>query len=480
MLLQVNMAFELKQQLKLFQQLVMTPQLQQAIKLLQLSRLELTDLIRQEIDENPVLDEKMESEESEPVSEKDEPVTVADTNVEIPEMKNEFDWKDFVDSSIRPSTGTYTGGGEDKEQYDSIITREDTFSDHLLWQLRLQDLNDKEMEIGENIIGNLNPDGYLKASVEEVAAATGAECELVEKIRDRIKSFDPVGVASLDLQECLLVQAELLTGNNTLIKQILTEHLKNLERKKYQIIAKSLQVSLKEVVTACGVIADMDPRPGKAYNDNDTQYITPDIYVYKVKDEYAVVLNEDGQPKLKINSFYKRMLSNNNVNSDKAKEYIQEKIRSAVWLVKSVYHRQSTIVNVMKSIIKFQRDFFDYGPAHLKPLVLRDVAEDIEMHESNISRVTTNKYVYTPQGIYELKYFFNSGLSTDSGESIASESVKNRMKELIESENSKKPYSDQEIADVFKQQGISIARRTVTKYREMLGILSSSRRRTHI
>jgi len=305
MLLQVNMAFELKQQLKLFQQLVMTPQLQQAIKLLQLSRLELTDLIRQEIDENPVLDEKMESEESEPVSEKDEPVTVADTNVEIPEMKNEFDWKDFVDSSIRPSTGTYTGGGEDKEQYDSIITREDTFSDHLLWQLRLQDLNDKEMEIGENIIGNLNPDGYLKASVEEVAAATGAECELVEKIRDRIKSFDPVGVASLDLQECLLVQAELLTGNNTLIKQILTEHLKNLERKKYQIIAKSLQVSLKEVVTACGVIADMDPRPGKAYNDNDTQYITPDIYVYKVKDEYAVVLNEDGQPKLKINSFIK-------------------------------------------------------------------------------------------------------------------------------------------------------------------------------
>jgi len=241
MLLQVNMAFELKQQLKLFQQLVMTPQLQQAIKLLQLSRLELTDLIRQEIDENPVLDEKMESEESEPVSEKDEPVTVADTNVEIPEMKNEFDWKDFVDSSIRPSTGTYTGGGEDKEQYDSIITREDTFSDHLLWQLRLQDLNDKEMEIGENIIGNLNPDGYLKASVEEVAAATGAECELVEKIRDRIKSFDPVGVASLDLQECLLVQAELLTGNNTLIKQILTEHLKNLERKNIRLLQRAFR-----------------------------------------------------------------------------------------------------------------------------------------------------------------------------------------------------------------------------------------------
>jgi len=278
----------------------------------------------------------------------------------------------------------------------------------------------------------------------------------------------------------LLVQAELLHGDNTLIKKILTDHLKNLERKKYQVIAKDLQIHLKEVVAACEIIADMDPRPGKAYNEGDTQYITPDIYVYKVKGEYVVVLNEDGQPKLKINSFYKKMLANNNINSDKAKEYIQEKIRSAVWLVKSVYHRQSTIVNVMKSIIKFQRDFFDYGADHLKPLVLRNVADDIEMHESNISRVTTNKYVYTPQGIYELKYFFNSGLSTDNGESIASEGVKSRMKVLIESENPKKPYSDQEIADVFKQQGINIARRTVTKYREKLGILSSSRRKAHI
>ena len=476
------MAFELKQNLKLSQQLVMTPQLQQAIKLLQLSRLELTDLIRQEIDENPVLDEKMESDPAEQAAEKDELAAVNESADVFPEVKNEneFDWKDFVDNSINPSTGSYSAGGEEREQYDSIATKPDTFVDHLFWQLRLHDLNDKEMEIGENIIGNLNRDGYLKASLEEVASATGVDIELVEKVRSKIKYFDPVGVSSLDLQECLLVQAELLHGDNTLIKKILTDHFKNLERKKYQVIAKDLQIHLKEVVAACEIIADMDPRPGKAYNEGDTQYITPDIYVYKVKGEYVVVLNEDGQPKLKINSFYKKMLSNSNINSDKAKEYIQEKIRSAVWLVKSVYHRQSTIVNVMKSIIKFQRDFFDYGADHLKPLVLRNVADDIEMHESNISRVTTNKYVYTPQGIYELKYFFNSGLNTDNGESIASEGVKSRSKVLIESENPKKPYSDQQIADVFKQQGINIARRTVTKYREKLGILSSSRRKDHI
>jgi len=476
------MAFELKQTLKLSQQLVMTPQLQQAIKLLQLSRLELTDLIRQEIDENPVLDEKMESESGEQGEDKDELAAANESADTLPEVKNEneFDWKDFVDNSINPSTGSYSAGGEDREQYDSIATKPDTFVDHLFWQLRLHDLNDKEMEIGEYIIGNLNRDGYLKATLEEVASAAGVDIELVEEVRSKIKYFDPVGVSSLDLQECLLVQAELLHVDNRLIKKILSDHLKNLERKKYQVIAKDLQIHLKEVVAACEIIADMDPRPGKAYNEGDTQYITPDIYVYKVKGEYVVVLNQDGQPKLKINSFYKKMLANNNINSDKAKEYIQEKIRSAVWLVKSVYHRQSTIVNVMKSIIKFQRDFFDYGADHLKPLVLRNVADDIEMHESNISRVTTNKYVYTPQGIYELKYFFNSGLNTENGESIASEGVKSRMKVLIEGENPKKPYSDQEIADVFKQQGINIARRTVTKYREKLGILSSSRRKVHI
>jgi RNA polymerase sigma-54 factor len=334
------------------------------------------------------------------------------------------------------------------------------------------------MEVGEYIIGNLDRDGYLKTSLEETALDTGADRQLVEKVYRKIQKFDPVGVGSQNLSECLLAQAELLPGKNTIVKKILLQHMKYLERKKYPAIAKELNISLKEVLKACEIIAHMEPRPGAAYNDSEPQYITPDIYVYKLDDEYIVSLNEDGQPKLRINSFYKNILLNNSMDSEKAKEYIQEKIRSAVWLIKSIYHRQSTIVNVMKSIIKFQRDFFDYGNNYLKPLVLRDVAEDVEMHESNISRVTTNKYVHTPHGIFELKYFFNSGLTSDNGESIASESVKNKIRSIIEKEDPYNTCSDQEIANILKKkQGINIARRTVTKYREMLGVLSSSKRK---
>ncbi|MEI6128215.1 MAG: RNA polymerase factor sigma-54, partial [Pseudomonadota bacterium] len=337
-----------------------------------------------------------------------------------------------------------------------------------------------ETDIGEYIIGNLDKDGYLQVTLEEIAAYTGTDEHLVKEVQKKIQKFDPLGVASCNLQECLLVQSEFLPCDNTLVKNILLHFMRELERKKYQVIAKGLKVSLKEVIAACDVIANMEPRPGRTFNDNETQYITPDIYVYKVDDDYVVVLNEDGQPKLRINNFYKNILSANAIRSDKAKEYIQEKLRSAVWLIKSVYHRQTTIMNVMKSIIKFQRDFFTYGNGHLRPLVLRDVAEDVGMHESNISRITTNKYVLTPHGIFELKYFFNSGLTSDDGESIASESVKNKIREIIQREDPYKPCSDQEIAKILKAQGINIARRTVTKYREMLRVLSSSKRKKHI
>ena len=472
---------ELKQQLKLSQQLVMTPQLQQAIKLLQLSRLELSDLITQEINENPVLDESSEAEESEKERREEPSDNPAETETEsdLPEAKAEFDWQDYVDRSIKPSAGSFFGG-EEREWFEPVITKKTSFTDHLLWQLWLNNLSDKEMEIGEYIIGNLDKDGYLQTTVEETALNTGADRELVEEVRKRIQKFDPVGVASLNLKECLLVQAELLPGDNSLVRKILLNYLKDLEKKKYQAIAKSLRVSLKEMITACEIIASMEPRPGRAFSDNEPQYITPDIYVYKFDDEYVVALNEDGQPRLRINPFYKNILSSNSAGSKKAREYIQEKLRSAVWLIKSVYHRQSTIVNVMKSIIKFQRDFFDYGGEYLKPLVLRDVAEDVGMHESNISRVTTNKYVHTPRGIFELKYFFNSGLTSVNGEAIAAESVKNKIKEIIQKEDPYKPCSDQEIANILKGQGINIARRTVTKYREMLRILSSSKRKKHI
>ncbi len=470
---------ELKQQLKLSQQLVMTPQLQQAIKLLQLSRLELSDLIQQEINENPVLEEMSETEGGEKEKTQEKSDTDTEENYSTQETQGEIDWQDYINKTAQPSVGSYIGS-EDRDEFEPIITKTRSFGDHLLWQLRLHDLSDKEMEVGEYIIGNLDKDGYLQASTEEIVLDTGADSEIVENVLKKIQRFDPVGVATSNLQECLLAQAEMLPGEYSLAKKILRNHMKDLERKKYQTIAKDLKIPLKDVISACEIISNLEPRPGRAFNDNDTQYITPDIYVYKIDDEYVVVLNEDGQPKLRINSFYKNILSESGIDSEKAREYIQEKLRSAVWLIKSVYHRQSTIVNVMKSIIKFQRDFFDYGADYLKPLVLRDVAEDVGMHESNISRVTTNKYVHTPRGIYELKYFFNSGLASDNGEDIASESVKNKIKDIIQEEDPYKTYSDQEIANILKKQGINIARRTVTKYREMLGILASSKRKKHL
>ncbi len=469
---------ELKQQLKLSQQLVMTPQLQQAIKLLQLSRLELSEVIRHEINENPVLEEEVETENNEKESEQELSADSADSDSSKPEAENDFDWKEYFDSSITPSRGSLPADF-DREEMDPIITEKKSITDHLFWQLWLQDFTENEMEIGEYIIGNLNKDGYLETTSEDIAAETCNSIVLVEKVLEKIQSFDPVGIASQNLKQCLLKQVEILPGDTSLIKDILLKHMHDLEKRKYQSIAKGLKIPMKEVFEACDIIAKMEPRPGRAFSDKEPQYITPDIYVFKLDDEYVVVLNEDGQPKLRVSSFYKNILSNNRISSIKAKEYIQEKLRSAVWLIKSVYHRQSTIINVMKSIIKFQMDFFAYGSDHLKPLVLRDVADDIQMHESNISRVTTNKYVHTPHGIFELKYFFNSGISSYDGDSIASESVKNKIMEIIQNEDPHKLLSDQDLADLLKNQGINIARRTVTKYREMKGILSSSKRKKH-
>jgi RNA polymerase sigma-54 factor len=472
------MAYELKQHLKLSQQLIMTPQLQQAIRLLQLSSLELSDLLQQEINENPVLDEQVEEGDAERAGTAETPVGESESSESLAAMENkpEFDWKEYFRAE-RPRGITYNA--EDREEFEPIITKKTSLEDHLAWQLHLHLFTEVEMKIGEHIIGNLNKAGYLQVTIEEISRDCGAEEALVEEVLEKVKKFDPVGVASRNLQECLLAQADVLPGDQRLVKNILRQHMSNLEGRRYQVIAKDLKIAIEEAIEASHIISNMEPRPGRAFSDNETQYVIPDIYVYQINDEWVVVLNEDGQPKLRINSFYKKALADPDLVSPKTRDYIQEKLRSALWLIKSIYHRQGTIVNVMKSIIKFQKDFFDYGSGHLKPLVLRDVAEDIGMHESNVSRVTTNKYVHTPHGVFELKYFFNSGLTSDNGESIASESVKNKIKEILQKEDPHKPCSDQDIADLLKSQGINIARRTVTKYREMIGILSSSKRKKH-
>ena len=480
------MALEIRQQLKLSQQLVMTPQLQQAIKLLQLSRMELMDVVREELEENPVLEEGQETPEEKTPAEEELSAETADEQAQetVQEVEGDrdgmedIDWKTYLESySLGGTTADSYEDDEDRPSYENLLTKKPSLSDHLLWQLNLSRLESQDRAIAGEIIGNIDDDGYLQVSVEELATQVGCDSDHVEQVLAAVQKFDPPGVASRNLQECLLKQLELLEMSEDISAVILRDHLDELENRRYQVIARSLQVPLDEVFGAAKFISTLDPRPGSQYGQEDVHYISPDIFVYKVSEEYIVVLNDEGLPNLRINSFYRNALSGSAQVDEKAGEYIQEKLRGALWLIKSIHQRQRTIYRVTKSIVKFQRDFFDKGVDHLKPLVLRDVAEDIEMHESTVSRVTTNKYVQTPQGLFELKYFFNSGINTTGGDSVASESVKSKIKEIIANENTRKPYSDQKIVEILLDQGIDIARRTVTKYREMLGVGSSTQRK---
>jgi RNA polymerase sigma-54 factor len=492
------MAMEMRLHLKLSQQLVMTPQLQQAIKLLQLSRMELVDLVREEMLENPMLEDEIES-STEHSKEPDllggeeqfERIVSSAGETELPpaeapkvetsEVKadgtaaNEIDWENYLDSYTNgPPMPAYRPDNEDLPSLEATLTRTASLNDHLVWQLKMSELDERLIGIGMIVLGNINPDGYLREPpLSEIAAEAECTEDEAEKVLEVIQTFDPVGVGARSLEECLLIQAIHLGEDDDLVVKIIKSHLGNLEKKNYQAIARDLKVPLEEVYEAAKVIMELDPRPGRQYATDEPHYITPDVYVHKVGEKFFVVPNDDGLPKLKISSFYRSALG----DSNGAKEYIQDKLRSAQWLIRSIQQRQRTIIKVTESIIKFQREFFEKGVAYLKPLILRDVAEDIGMHESTISRVTTNKYVHTPQGIFELKFFFNSGISRTNGEDLASQAVKSKIKVLIDAEDPKRPYSDQKIVELLKKTGIDIARRTVAKYREQMGILSSSKRK---
>lgn len=464
----------------------MTPQLQQAIKLLQLSRMELMEVVREELEENPVLEEGLDAAEEKTQAEEELTVEapVEQVSEGIKEVDgdsdgmSDIDWKTYLESySLGGSTADCYEDDAERPSYENLLTRKPSLVDHLMWQLNLSPLENLEKTIAGELIGNIDESGYLQTSVEEIADQVGCDPERVEKVLSAVQSFDPPGVASRNLQECLLKQVSLLGMADDVVAVILREHLDELEGRRYQVIARSLQIPLEEVFAAAKFISSLDPRPGSQYGQEDVHYIIPDIFVHKINDEYVVVLNDEGLPNLRINSFYRNALSGSAQLDAKAGEYIQDKLRGALWLIKSIHQRQRTIYRVTTSIVKFQRAFFDRGVDHLKPLVLRDVAEDIEMHESTVSRVTTNKYVQTPQGLFELKYFFNSGIGTTEGDSVASESVKSKIKEIVLAENARKPYSDQKIVEILHGQGIDIARRTVTKYREMLGVGSSTQRK---
>ena len=480
------MGLEMKQTLsmKLTQRLMMTPMLQQSIKLLQLSKLELTQLVHQELQENPLLEE-VQSEVQESTQEEDqwdkdsikpEDIKLSDAE-QIYDSKEKFDWEGFLDDTV--DSGYYSQPEErEVPPLENILTRPQSLQNYLLWQLRMSSLDEKEFWVGEFIIGNIDENGYLRESLDEISKELSVPQELTEKVLKLVQGFDPIGVGARSPQECLLLQiTEEDPEKKSLLERIILDHLHHLESKEYPAIAKDLGLSVDEVIDLSRIILSYDPKPGRRFDPDASFYIVPDVFVYKVDDEYVLTLNDEGLPQLRVSNAYKRILRNTHKVPDQTRKYVEEKLRSAVWLIKSIQQRQRTLYNVASSIVRFQREFLDKGLAYLRPLTLMDVANDVSMHESTISRVTTNKYIYTPRGIFELKFFFNPGFKRAQGDYISSVRVKELIKEMIKGEDSRKPFSDKQILQMLRQRGINIARRTIAKYRDELNILPSQRRK---
>ncbi len=471
------MALEMKMNLRMSQQLIMTPQLQQAIKLLQLNHLEMIDQVQQELVENPCLDEAAETAESP----QDLPDSGPELSLETPDTghDSDIDWAAYL---ANRSVSEYRGGGsyedEDREQTDTVLTRATDLTTHIEWQLRMMDMDLESKTTALVLIGYINDDGYLATPLNDICEKESLDCDHAEWVLEQIQTLDPTGVGSRDLAECLSLQLNALGYTSAIVLDMVKHHLGNLEKQNFKKVAKALDCTVDDIIDGMKIIATLEPKPGRPFSTERVQYITPDIYIHRVADEYVITLNDDGMPKLRVSNYYKKILQGNNTKNKVEREYIQDKLRSAVWLIRSIHQRQRTIYKVTESIVNFQRDFLDSGIKYLKPLILRNVAEDIGMHESTVSRVTTNKFVHTPQGIFELKYFFNSAIGSVDGDAVASESVKDIITKIVATEDPKKPLSDQKIMELLNQrEGLNIKRRTVTKYREVLGILSSAKRK---
>ncbi|MBN2808049.1 MAG: RNA polymerase factor sigma-54 [Deltaproteobacteria bacterium] len=484
------MSISLNQNIRLTQthQLALTPQLQQAIKLLQLNQVELLEMVSQEMVTNPVLEESVdrgledfELAERRQVESDERSLRESMDSENRPETREairEADWQPYFEQ--RGISGSARAGfdGDERPAWDYNLTKPTTLIDHLLWQLQLTpQFSELELEIGEAIIYSIDEDGYLEASVEELAVRLDCEATLVLDVLRRIQQFDPVGVAARSLEECLLCQMIHLGIDCELNRTIVKDHLNQLKTKNYRKIARHIGVDEEKVREAVKVILTLDPKPGARHQPDSTQAVVPEVFVYKRDGNFVVVLNEDRLPRLGVSSYYQGIVEQHKEPNNLTRNYLTEKIRAAQWLIKSIEQRQKTIYKVMVSIVKFQYDFFARGVHYLKPLVLRDVADDIEMHESTVSRVTQGKYVQTPHGVFELKYFFNSSINQGGGD-IASASVKQKIIEYINRESPTEPLSDDTIVKLLeKDQEIRIARRTVAKYRNQLGILASSQRK---
>lgn len=482
------MALELRQHLKLTQKLVMTPQLRQAIKLLQLGHLELTSALQAEMEQNPMLeeapppldapahpedlnaDEHQHQEESQ-ITDRikgDDPSTIAEVNWD--DYSNNFD-ADFSFSQETPAADA-------PSQFD-FISASPGLEAYLQWQLSHMELNELDSDLCFFIVGNLNGHGFFEASIEDICQYGKCDQEEAEGALRLVQSLDPAGIAARDIRESLLLQLDRLGDYDSLAYQIVDRHMSLLENKNYPKLARELKVAQKKILDAVEKIQELTPYPGNLFSNEQTNYVVPDIYVYKIDDDFIIQLNNDNLPALQVSQEYQRLLASqqDDLNSE-SRNYLRENKRNAEWFIKSIEQRQRTIYKVMESLLRLQRDFFEKGPSAMKPLVLRDVAEDIGMHESTVSRVTSNKYVHTPRGIYELKYFFSTAVpNAHGGESVAAEAIKTRIRQIINEEDSQKPLSDQLIAEILAKESMDVARRTVAKYREQLKIPPVHRRR---
>ncbi len=496
------MALEQKLNLRLSQRLIMTPSLQQAIKMLQMTKLELQEEITQELTENPLLEEaqevpseaeRQESEEAAPdsgetaeaepgPSETSEPPTGEAASAEPERDADSFDeidyesyFQDYMDLSYRPQVPTEE---IESRPLDAVLSKPQSLAEHLMWQLEMSAAPARRKEIAQAIIGNLDEAGYLQASFEEIAAMGPYSQEEVETGLHTVQDFDPPGVGARDVRECLLLQIAFHDMEGTPAEIIVRDHFELLQGRKFRELAHVLNCSLEEVMVIVESIRHLDPKPGKKYNSASSSYVVPDVYVLKIDKGYTVVLNEEGLPRLRISPFYRRLIDRNNPEATReTREYAREKFRSAFRLIKSLEERQRTIFKVATSIVKHQEGFLDFGFEHMRPLILRDVADDIGMHESTVSRVVNHKYMHTPRGLFEMRFFFHSGLSSDHGEDVSSLTVKERIKKSVAEEDSAHPLSDAAIVQILGREGLRIARRTVAKYREELRIPSSNERR---
>lgn len=478
------MGMGLRPEFRMTQNLFMSQRMQQAIKILQLNHMEMAAHIEEQLLENPTLETSSDGgdtgadlEVARQKQGEEDRKDAAEQNNTSPD--NDVDWDRFLEH-LNDNKGTIgsTGGTihDELPPIETNLTYGESLTEHLLWQLQMIVLTDDERLAADHIVRDLDDRGYLVTPIEEIAEIVDIPVEEAESALEIIQQLDPLGCGARNLVECLVIQARVYYSEDPTFEVILTNHLPNLERRNYAAIAKDLGIDLEDVIEYHKMIQELEPQPGRGYTNEEPRYITPDVYVDKHGDEWVILQNEEGIPDLKISSYYQKILRDkSSAKSDK--DYLREKLSGAVFLIKSIHKRRRTIRRVVEAIIRYQVDFFEHGPAYLRPMVLQDIATELGVHMSTVSRVTTNKYIHTPHGIFELKYFFSAAVKQQTGEDMAAEAVKSRIRHLVSSEDNKRPLSDQAIADKLKKEGVKVARRTVAKYREAMGILSSAQRK---